>query len=217
MIAEAEQSLTAVLDYYDGAREAVVAAGYQEEIDWQRGVSLEKVTEQDFLREHAFVVCNSGMRAAVIAKLWTRMRIAFLDFESGAKMLERPETVRAAALEVLNSPPKIDAIMRAAKRCVLDRWELVYREIDIGGVEYLGTWPYMGPVLRWHLAKNLGLDVAKPDRHLVRVAARHGWTDVQAFCRAISKGCGDRVPVVDLVIWRYESTVLDSVSDADVP
>lgn len=51
--------------------------------------------------------------------------------------------------------------------------------------------------------KNLGIQVAKPDRHLVRIAQNYGFNDVQKFCSSISEKTNDPVSVVDLVLWRY--------------
>jgi hypothetical protein len=64
--------------------------------------------------------------------------------------------------------------------------------------------PYIGEVTSWHLAKNIGADVSKPDRHLVRVAARFGYADVSSMCKDISSAVGDKMSVADLVLWRFE-------------
>jgi hypothetical protein len=46
--------------------------------------------------------------------------------------------------------------------------------------------PMIGPVTSFNLAKNIGLDVAKADRHLSRLAANVGFSDVPSLCRCIS-------------------------------
>jgi hypothetical protein len=65
--------------------------------------------------------------------------------------------------------------------------------------------PFIGPITSFHLAKNLGLPVAKSDRHLVRLANAVGFEDVQSMCRNISSFTGDPVPVVDIVLWRFSA------------
>lgn len=70
-------------------------------------------------------------------------------------------------------------------------------------LEALQSLPFIGPVTRYHLAKNIGLPFAKPDRHLVRLANSAGYTDVQRFCRDISVYANDSIPVVDIVLWRF--------------
>ena len=68
------------------------------------------------------------------------------------------------------------------------------------------TLPWIGPITKYHLARNLGIDVAKPDRHLVRLAKRFGYnesTGVQQMCEELAERTRDRIGVVDVVLWRY--------------
>ena len=61
--------------------------------------------------------------------------------------------------------------------------------------------PFVGPVTKFHLAKLLGVDCAKPDIWLVRVAAAAG-EDVHGLCARLARESGDKVATVDSVIWR---------------
>ena len=63
------------------------------------------------------------------------------------------------------------------------------------------TLPFIGPITKYHLAKNLGVECAKPDRWLERVAADN-WETVAEMCKRLSTATGDRIATVDLVIWR---------------
>ena len=56
---------------------------------------------------------------------------------------------------------------------------------------------------KYHLAKNLGLSFAKPDRHLVRIANLLRYNNVQDFCMVVSELSHDKIGVVDLVFWRF--------------
>lgn len=67
-------------------------------------------------------------------------------------------------------------------------------------LEFLGL-PFIGKVTKYHLARNLGMDFAKPDRHLTRIAAKYN-TNVHELCRALSLESGDRIGTVDVVLWR---------------
>jgi hypothetical protein len=70
-------------------------------------------------------------------------------------------------------------------------------------IQKLMEFPFIGPITVWHLAKNLGLNVAKPDRHLVRISMALGFSNPMKFCNVIAQERGDPVRVVDLIIWRY--------------
>ena len=66
---------------------------------------------------------------------------------------------------------------------------------------YCESLPFIGKITKYHLAKNCGAQVAKPDRWLIRVANESG-EGVQELCERISSESGDKVSVVDNVIWR---------------
>jgi hypothetical protein len=71
----------------------------------------------------------------------------------------------------------------------------------IDKLAFIEILPWIGPITRWHVAKNFGLDVIKPDRHLVRVATAASCTP-QALCAKIAAHTGDCLPLVDTVLWR---------------
>jgi hypothetical protein len=71
------------------------------------------------------------------------------------------------------------------------------------GIDYLQTFDFIGPVTAFHLAKNIGLDVVKPDRHLLRLAAAAGCNHPSELCGAIAEVTGDKVSVINLILWRY--------------
>ena len=67
----------------------------------------------------------------------------------------------------------------------------------------------MGPVTSCHLAKNLGMEIVKPDRHLTRLAEKAGYDTVEQMCRTIADIVGDTLSVIDVVFWRY-ATIADA-------
>ena len=75
--------------------------------------------------------------------------------------------------------------------------------IERDPIATFNKFPLIGPITAWHLAKNLGLDVAKPDRHLTRVANALGFGDAFELCSAVATVTGEPKRVVDIVIWRY--------------
>ena len=51
--------------------------------------------------------------------------------------------------------------------------------------------------------KNLGFDVVKPDRHLLRLASSLGFDSPEELCAEIAYEFGEPAAVVDIVLWRY--------------
>jgi hypothetical protein len=75
---------------------------------------------------------------------------------------------------------------------------------------WIAALPWIGGITKYHVAKNFGLDVVKPDVHLARLAKRYG-TDPQSLCERIAAESGYRVATVDTLLWRACATgVIDS-------
>lgn len=197
------QSVSTLLDRYVQAKEYVIDSGYGNEIDWQWNVDLKSSTESDFLREGAWVILSSGMCERVIRSRFDAISKAFCFFRSSNEIVERMEFCRSAGLKVFNHRKKVDAILSMSTRVSLEGFDEVKRNIESHGVDYLRSYDYIGPATSLHLAKNLGMNVSKPDRHLVRIASSAGFDSAQALCVEVSRLTGDSVSVVDLVIWRF--------------
>jgi hypothetical protein len=193
----------AILDRYLSAKEVVANAGYSSEIDWQSDVCVSEVAESDFLREAAWVVLSCGMRESVVRSKFPAITEAFCSWESAHRIVRNADRCRKKALSAFSHCGKIDAIISIARRVQSTGYGVFRSCVEKQGIEFIRTLPFMGPVTSFHLAKNIGLNVAKPDRHLVRVATAAGYESPAALCEDISRFVGDSVPVVDIVIWRF--------------
>jgi hypothetical protein len=201
--ADVDLDSTVLAAAYDAAKTAVVCAGHGGEIEWQRNVSFEEVTEADFLREHAWVVLCCGMRESVVRARFPQVGACFHGWKSARRVLASLPRSRERALKCFHHPGKINAIITCAGWVAEAGFASVKETVRRDPVRTLQSLPFIGPVTAYHLAKNLGIPVAKPDRHLVRLAAAAGYGDVQAFCTDIAACSGDSVPVVDIVLWRF--------------
>jgi hypothetical protein len=68
-------------------------------------------------------------------------------------------------------------------------------------IAFCARLPWLGPITKFHLAKNLGVDVAKPDVHLNRLAKLEGVT-AQELCERLASETGYRAATIDLILWR---------------
>lgn len=183
-----------VLSFYKQAKQYVIEHDtankvYQEEIKWQNSVSFDKVTEEDFFSNYVWVVISSGLSNKAAHSISDKLHKHFPDFN------------------VITHPGKRKAISQMWKEFPKHFEKLKALKTDEERIEYIGSLFYMGPTIRYHMAKNLGIQVAKPDRHLVRLATAFGYSDVQTLCRDISQATGDKISVVDLVLWRHSALV----------
>lgn len=158
--------------------------------DWEWSQSLKPCTSAPaFACEYVWVVLNSGMKNTVargiMNKVWPRL------------VGDEP------IAPVFGHRGKVAAI------------ELVWRDRGLHFAAFLGaqhqsaaavvawcqTLPWIGAITKYHLAKNLGVDCAKPDRWLVRLAEAEG-ESVDGLCARLAAATGDRIATVDVVLWR---------------
>jgi hypothetical protein len=193
----------AAIDFYLLAKSVVLGEGFGHELTWQDGIRFKEITETIFLREAAWVVLSSGMRETVIRNKFKSFSSAFHDWTSAQQIRIYAPLCKKNALRVFGHAGKVDSIIRIACEVDLVGFERFKTKVSEQGISFLRSLPYIGPTTCYHLAKNLGLDVVKPDMHLLRIASLMGYENPAAFCEAISSSVGDRVSVVDLVVWRY--------------
>ena len=163
--------------------QAVRKAGYAKAIEWSEDMKP-PATAVKFATEAIYVICNSGMSNRVAVPIFERSLAALKRGESASTVFGHKD--KAAA---------IDNIWR--NRASLFR-ELHQAEDRIA---FCAELPWIGPITKYHLAKNLGADVAKPDVHLIRLAGPEGVTP-QELCQRLANATGYRVATIDLILWR---------------
>lgn len=191
------------IDYYREAHNFISKSVFAEELRWQSVLKFSDLSEQDFLRETAWVILCSGFREATLRKLFSTISLCFCDWESAAIITERSALCRATALDVFGNRKKIDSILAICAMVAQQGFVTVKDRISARPMEELRGLPFIGPVTSWHLAKNLGFDVAKPDRHLERLALHLGFADTHAMCAQVAAVTGQSQAVIDLVLWRF--------------
>lgn len=162
------------------------------DIAWSESVGLPQNAEE-FAGEAIWVICSSGMKHDVARIIQERV--------NGALETGRP------VFEVFKHAHKAKAIETIHR----DR-ERLYQEFlaSEDKLAYCETLPHIGGITKYHLAKNCGIDTAKPDVHLQRLADHEG-TTAHELCERLAEATGWRTATVDLILWRAcASGVYDS-------
>ena len=170
-----------LMQFFYTAYAYVVDAGYKHEIYWCDRVRFETTTIDDFFREYVWAVLNAGMREqaarSIFQKYMETMDTTTIRHEGKRKAIEH----------------------------VLDNCKVYYDQLlsSDDKIEWFASLSWIGHITKYHLARNLGIDAVKPDRHLVRLAEQFGYETPLKMCEAIHEETSERIGVVDVILWRY--------------
>lgn len=153
------------------------------------GLHRRPTTAEDFAFSAISVILHSGMKNAIAVNIMPGIRDALLAGGSASR-----------AFGYQGKTDAMDAIWDERKS-LFREFKQVSRQGEEAVLDFCEELRFIGPITKYHLAKNLGLDVAKPDRHLKGVADMYGM-DTHEMCRALADATGDSVALVDSVIWR---------------
>lgn len=185
------------------ARKRVIHEGFGHELDWYEQRATSVINTTTFLSETSWVILNSGFRESVVRRRFQRIKTAFDGFRCAERILDDSARMVRAGCRVIAHRSKMKAIVGAAQWWMTTGESEVLRMRRDGCINPLMEIPYIGAVTVWHLAKNLGFGVAKPDRHVQRIALQLGFADTHSLCGEIGNALSLSPAIVDTVFWRY--------------
>jgi endonuclease III len=199
--------------FFAKAADYVTSADYAAEIEWQRSQCINAFDESTLLRESAWVILCGGFREETVRRIFDYISLCFCDWESAEAIVHSSERCLKAAYSGFRNTRKLEAIVEISNILVETGFGPLKERILADPVNELRRLPHIGPITSVHLAKNLGLQIAKPDRHLLRVSRSLGFgDDVGKLCSTIAQHTGEKVSVVDLILWRFVADVTPKVA-----
>jgi hypothetical protein len=166
-----------------------VQGSAHEDIEWSESIRP-PANPEAFAGEVIFVIANSGMKHTVAVGIFRRV----MDkLEAGGSATEAfGHRGKAGAMDFVWT----------------ERAALLARFHDAEDkIAFCRSLPWIGGITCFHLAKNFGVDCAKPDVHLQRLADR-GAETVDGLCQRLARASGYRIATVDLLLWRACATGL---------
>jgi len=171
------------IEIFRKIEKAVIRSGYGNELVWAAVIRLCPDADT-FAFEASWVIISSGIKNQVARKIELR-------FSAGLKKGQ-------SALVTIGHKGKAQAI-----DYIITNRARLFREYQNADdkIAFLETLPWVGPTTKYHLAKNLGIDTCKPDRHLIRIAAKYN-TDPFTLCKDLAIQTGKRIAYIDSALWR---------------
>lgn len=181
---------SALYSFFCLARNVVISQGYDGEIEWCQNRDFSRITADEFLTQYRFAVFSSSGLNYKVAK---KIEAAF-------------DTANKAGPNAFETIP--NRRMREAIVFMYPRYREVFRDLkllktDAEKITFLQGLKQIGPKESRHLARNLGIDCCKPDRHMDRLAEHWGYANPDAMCTTIQKFEDERLGVIDVILWRY--------------
>ena len=176
------EKITRMARYYNTIKETIIDKGYENEINWITNIP-NPIDKDLFYREYSWVVINSGMNNKIAEKIYKNF------WNNGIPNFS-----------AIGHPNKNKALKKVYSRLNL---YFIHFTKSKNKLMFLKSLPHIGDITKYHLARNLGLHYAKPDRHLVRIKELFEYPNVQEFCKTLSLLTRDSIGLVDLVLWRF--------------
>ena len=166
-----------------------------------RSIRFEDLTPYKFWADYIWVTCTSGFRASVVTKLHPRLMDAYGPWDFG--MTSR-DFFWKRVRRILANERKFSAVLKCRELLRRLGWE-AFKDEYLMSPEAMQRLPFIGPITKHHLARNLGFDYAKVDLHLVRLAEHFDFADPESMCAYLSGLSGERCGVVDFILWAYSA------------
>ena len=192
MTSENNSSPKPVILFFDKARNHIIGAGYEPEIDYVQDRFFKDMDERSLCWEAAFVIlASSGLKEQIVRKNFEKLRDAYVNDDDDIFAVIPNKRQREAIRYVWMHPAEILQAIRDIPN-------------DADRIEFLDTLPQIGPITKFHLARNLGIDCIKPDIWLERLAEKYGYINPVQMCFEIQAERPEfRIGTIDLILWRY--------------
>lgn len=182
---------------------AYCEAEHADEVDWANSITPEtfkNLRAKRFLSEYCWVVYASGFKVSTIEAIFPNLKSAFKEFE--LEGLAKMKSIKPV-LAVFNNERKASSFLEGSKAIAKEGFSAFKKRLQNAGTDMLEELPGIGPITKFHLAKNIGLaDEAKPDVWLVRAADACA-TSVEELVAFLSDKYGMSRHAVDVILWRY--------------
>lgn len=174
---------------------------YTEQLDEFRRVNIEDLTPHKFWTEYIWCVYTSGFSAKVVSSIFPRLMNAYGPWDW---TLNNLDFIYGRVRPIFSNLKKCGSIVMCRtllSKLGWDKFKAAYCTDPLD----LQDLPFIGKVTCYHLARNLGIDAVKPDLHLVRLADHYGYGSPEEMCSYLSGLSGERIGVVDYVLWSYSA------------
>lgn len=178
-------------------------ANYPDVLEWANSIhkdTFKCLDQESFLYEYCWAVYASGFKYEIIKAKFPEIKAAYKDFD-----LDKIVKMRTAqsVLKVFNNELKANAFLRGCRLIYDEGFDNFKTRLSNEGIDTLEELGGIGKVVKYHLAKNIGLaDCAKPDIWMVRIADYCNG-DLNEIVQYLCKKHKLSAHAIDVILWKY--------------
>lgn len=163
---------------------------------------FDELEAHEFIGEYCWVVFASGFRYVIVRDRFPAIKELFCAFD--LKSLAAMKPVEREQLPIRNKR-KADGFLKGCRMIAQQGFDNFKRRLKEGGLDVLEELPGIGPVTKYHLAKNIGLkDTAKPDVWLEKCAEECGPASVDEMVSFLHDAHPNfKCHEIDTILWDY--------------
>jgi hypothetical protein len=162
---------------------------------------FQQLTVEDFLQEYIWTVYAAGFKVAILEAKFSDLGRAFGDFSLNA--ICRMTSI-AQVLRVINHTKKAESVIEGAKMISKIGFSNLKRLLVEKGPAALMDLPYIGPVNKNQLARDIGLaSLHKDDIWIQRLVGLSGSRSGEQMVNRLSQKFGEPPGIIDLILWRF--------------
>lgn len=188
-----------------------------------RELNPSHISDSDFLRQCAWAIFGARRPYEVLKSRWPALERAFYHWEV-SRVVAESDSVKFQVLKILNSPRKVEGILKIAKWLDKNGWTTIHTQfLDFIKVDEQGNpvisedllkWfdqlPWIGQTLAAYIAKDLGVGSIKDDIWMRRLAGWLGYTrdkiGVWKMALDVQVLNNEKINVIDTVLWNWART-----------
>lgn len=200
------------LEYFEIAKE-FVNLYYKEELNRILTTNFNEVSPEFFFKEMVWAICVSGFNSKIVSSFFDKFYNAVKPLTEVINGNLNINTLDIAmdAMQVFENVNKIRAIINNSfyigERVNDIGWEKFRNEQLNSPSKLQENFAYIGPVVSFHLARNIGLiDNVKEDLHLKRASSYWGFKSGRELCQDIQKRHNFPLGIIDLIFFYSLST-----------
>ena len=200
------------------------STAFKKQFDPFKHYNNQSLTDRDYFHVLVKVIFYSGFKAAVVDRIVDKIIATFEDFRQVALFTDHDIQAIIQKREIIGNKKKIEGVVANAKaflnllkyhssfKAYLDSFDAHRSDTNLFRLksDLQSRFSYLGPITAFHFLTDVGFNVLKPDRVIMRIFYRLGLiltendlTNAIMVGRRLSEATGYPIRYIDIILVSY--------------